>query len=232
MGSMVVFSNVTKRYPGGTTALDQVSFELEDGEFLFLSGPSGAGKTTAVRLLLALERPSAGEAIVARRNVHALRAAAIPYLRRNIGVVFQDFRLIRSRTVFDNVALALQVLGLPPGQVRQRVIHVLEVLGLTHLAMHLPPMLSGGEQQRVAIARAIVNDPPFIVADEPTGNLDPVLSMEVMDLLMESHRRGASVIVATHDIALMSQYKARCVLLEQGRKVGECITGEEFLETS
>lgn len=226
MGQMVVFSNVTKRYPGGITALDTVSMEVQEGDFLFITGPSGAGKTTMIRLLLAMERPTEGSVLVARRNIAALAETAIPYLRRNIGVVFQDFRLIETRTVFENVAITLEVLGIHPRDTRARVNQVLESLELGHLARSYPPMLSGGEQQRVAIARAVVNDPPLLIADEPTGNLDPALSVEVMDLLMESHRKGATVLVATHDRDLMNRYRARCVQLYKGRKVGEVLTGE------
>jgi len=226
MGSMVVFTNVTKRYSGGILALDGLSFDLAEGEFLFLTGPSGAGKTTVMRLLLAMERPTEGQILVARRNLRSLRESSIPYLRRNIGVVFQDFRLIESRTVFENVAIALEVLGLSGREIRARVGQVLEVLAIAHLASHYPPMLSGGEQQRVAIARAVVNDPPLLIADEPTGSLDPALSVEVMGLLLEMNRKGVTVLVATHDAELMNRHRARCVLLERGRKTGERITGE------
>jgi len=224
---MVVFSNVTKRYPGGITAIDSLSFGLEEGEFLFITGPSGAGKSTVLRLLLAEEGPTAGQIIVARRNLGSLRESAIPYLRRNIGVIFQDFRLIDSRTAFENIAVTLEVLGLPSSEIRNRVGQVMEVLGISRLAEHRPPMLSGGEQQRVAIARAVVNDPPLIIADEPTGNLDPALSVEVMNLLMDCHRRGTTLLVATHDLGLMNRYRARCLSLERGVLVEETITGEQ-----
>jgi cell division transport system ATP-binding protein len=225
MGSMVVFSNVSKRYVGGIVALDSLSFSLEEGEFLFLTGPSGAGKTTVLRLMLAEERPTSGQIIVARRNLGALRESAIPFLRRNMGVIFQDFRLIESRTAFENIAVTLEVLALPQREIRTRVGQVMEVLGISRLADHRPPMLSGGEQQRVAIARAIVNDPPLIIADEPTGNLDPLLAVEVMNLLMDCHRRGTTLLVATHDLALMNRYRARCLGLERGVLVEETITG-------
>ena len=227
MGAMVSFSKVTKRYPGGTIALDNLSFDMEEGEFLFVTGPSGAGKTTVMKLLFADEKPTTGQLMVARRNVAALRESAIPFLRRNIGVVFQDFRLIESRTVYENVAVTLEVLGLASKDIQARVGQVLEILGLQRLARHYPRMLSGGEQQRVAIARAVVNDPPLLVADEPTGNLDPKLSVEVMDLLMESHRRGSTVMVATHDAGLMNRYRARCIRLEGGMATGEYITGDK-----
>ncbi len=232
MGQMVVFNDVTKRYPGGILALDGLSFDMEEGEFLFITGPSGAGKTTLMKLLLAMEKPTDGQILVARRNVRALREGSIPYLRRNIGVVFQDFRLIDSRTVFENVAITLEVLGLGRREIRSRVGQVLDILGLAHLAQHYPPMLSGGEQQRVAIARAVANDPPLIVADEPTGSLDPELSIDVMNLLRELNRKGVTVLVATHDGGLMNRYKARCVRLERGRNVGELVTGEERAEAT
>lgn len=222
---MIVFSNVTKRYSGGICALDSFSLDMQEGEFLFVTGPSGAGKTTIIRLLLAEERPTSGQVIVARRNVSSLRESAIPYLRRNIGAVFQDFRLLDTRTVFENVSITLEVLGLSRKEIRSRVGQTLEILGISKLATHYPPMLSGGEQQRVAIARAVVNDPPLIVADEPTGNLDSALSADVMDMLMESHRRGSTVLVATHDDVLMNRYRARCVRVEDGVNKGEFITG-------
>ena len=232
MGQMVVFNDVTKRYPGGILALDGLSFDMEEGEFLFITGPSGAGKSTIMKLLLAMEKPTDGQILVARRNVRALREGSIPFLRRNIGIIFQAFRLIESRTVFENVAITLEVLGLARKEIRSRVGQVLELLGLAHLAPHFPPMLSGGEQQRVAIARAVANDPPLIVADEPTGSLDPALSVDVMNLLTEMNRKGVTVLVATHDAALMNRYRARCVRLEKGRNVGESITGEESVEAS
>jgi len=227
MGAMVVFSNVTKRYPGGILALDSISFDMAEGEFLFVSGPSGAGKTTLVRLLLAMERPTDGQILVARRNLRALRESSIPYLRRNVGVVFQDFRLINSRTVAENIAITLEVLGLTSREIRSRVGQIMEILGLSAMADKYPRMLSGGEQQRVAIARAVANDPALIVADEPTGSLDPGLSVEVLDLLWEMNRKGVTVMVATHDDALMNRYRARCVNLDGGAMTGERITGEE-----
>jgi len=227
MVAMINFADVTKRYPGGIIALDGVSVDIQEGEFVFITGPSGAGKTTLIRLLLAQEKPSSGQVLVARRNVKVLRESSIPFLRRNIGVVFQDFRLIDSRTVFENIAVTLEVLGLPQKIIRTRVIHIMDLLGLGHLMKSYPPMLSGGEQQRVAIARAVVNDPPLIVADEPTGNLDPALSLEVMDLLKEANGRGATVIVATHSRELMDRYRTRCIYLERGQKVDESMTGGE-----
>lgn len=225
MGPMIVFSNVTKRYAGGICALDNVSFEIDSGDFLFVTGPSGAGKTTLIRLLLAQEKPTSGEILVARRNVKALRESSIPYLRRNIGVVFQDFRLIPRRTVRENISVTLEVLGLPRRIVSPRVAHVMELLSLSHLADKYPPMLSGGEQQRVAIARAVVNEPPVLIADEPTGNLDPLLSVEVMGLLREACAKGTTVLVATHDIELMHRYRARCIHLDRGQKIQESVTG-------
>ena len=190
MGAMVSFSKVTKRYPGGTIALDNLSFDMEEGEFLFITGPSGAGKTTVMKLLFADEKPTNGQLMVARRNVAALRESAIPFLRRNIGVVFQDFRLIESRNIFENVAVTLEVLGLPSKDIRSRVGQVLEILGLQRLARHYPRMLPGGEQQRVAIARAVVNNRPLLGADATTGRQDPTMRAEGMALLMEPARRG------------------------------------------
>jgi cell division transport system ATP-binding protein len=208
--------HVTKRYANGIEALRDVTLRIHEGEFIFLSGPSGAGKTTFIKLLMAIEQANEGEILVAGRNLSVLRKNAIPYLRRNIGVVWQDFKLLSNRNVFDNVAIALEVLGLPRKQVRRRVLQVLEMVGLDRYAKSMPHWLSGGEKQRVAIARAIVNEPPILVADEPTGNLDPDLSVEIMQTLMDIQARGTTVVVATHDRGLMDRFGQRVVLLNKG----------------
>jgi cell division transport system ATP-binding protein len=215
---MIETFHVTKTYErGDRPALYDVSLKIEKGEFVFLSGPSGAGKSTLLKLIFAAEQPTSGQILVNGRNVARLRRSQIPYLRREIGVVFQDFKLIPTKTVHENVAYTLRVLGMPAGEVRERVFRMLKVVGLAHRQHVLPPKLSGGEQQRVAIARALVNDPPVLLADEPTGNLDQDLTDEVMSLLERANARGTTVVVATHDLALMSRYKKRVLYLSQGR---------------
>ena len=213
---MIQLFHVTKRYANGIEALRDVTLRIHEGEFIFLSGPSGAGKTTFIKLLMAIEQANEGEILVAGRNLSVLRKNAIPYLRRNIGVVWQDFKLLSNRNIFDNVAISLEVLGLPRKQVRRRVLQVLEMVGLDRYANSMPHWLSGGEKQRVAIARAIVNEPPILVADEPTGNLDPDLSVEIMQTLMDIQSRGTTVVVATHDRGLMDRFGQRVVLLNKG----------------
>jgi cell division transport system ATP-binding protein len=213
---VVSLSNVTKRYPNGTEALRGVSFEVKKGDFIFLSGPSGAGKTTLLRLLLRMEVASEGDVLVFGRNLRALRRSAVPYLRRNIGVVFQDFRLLEDRTVFDNVAHGLHILGLSGREIRERVEGVLFDLQIDRYALAYPPMLSGGEQQRVAVARALVMQPALILADEPTGNLDWELSNEIVRLFEGLNARGATVMMATHDRFLLDAFPKRTLLLNKG----------------
>jgi cell division transport system ATP-binding protein len=214
--AVIQLFHVTKRYPNGMEALRDISAHVAPGESVFLSGPSGAGKTTFIKLLVALERPTEGEMLVAGRNVGTLKRSAVPALRRQIGVVWQDFKLLVHRNVFDNVAVVLEVLGLGGREVRQRVGAMLEQVGLERYARSYPHWLSGGEQQRVAIARAMVNQPRLLVADEPTGNLDPELSIEIMGQLLACKERGTTVVVATHSRALMDRFKQRVVLLNRG----------------
>jgi len=213
---VIALHSVVKRYPGGIEALNGLSFEVEEREFVFLSGPSGAGKTTLIRLLLRMEEATSGDILVFGRNLRALRRSAVPYLRRNIGVVFQDFRLLPDRTVFDNVAVALHVFGLSRREIRHRVEGVLFDLGIDRYARAYPPMLSGGEQQRVAIARALAMQPALILADEPTGNLDWELSREIVRLFEDLNRRGATVLMATHDRFLIEAFPRRTLLLNKG----------------
>ncbi len=213
---VITLHSVVKRYPGGIEALNGLSFEVEAGEFVFLSGPSGAGKTTLIRLLLRMEEATSGDILVFGRNLRALRRSAIPYLRRNIGVVFQEFRLLPERTVRDNVAVGLHVLGLSAREIRNRVEGVLYDLGIDRYALAYPPMLSGGEQQRVAIARALAMQPALILADEPTGNLDWELSCEIVRLFGDLNRRGATVLMATHDRFLIEAFPRRTLLLNKG----------------
>ncbi|MFP8876748.1 MAG: cell division ATP-binding protein FtsE [Myxococcota bacterium] len=213
--------HVSKSYAAGHFALRDVCLEFQRGEFALLSGPSGAGKTTLLKLIFAAERASEGQILVLGRNASRLGAAAIPSLRRRIGVVFQDFKLMPRRTVEENVALALEVVGTPRREVRARVFAILKQLGLQDRRFHHPLSLSGGEQQRVAIARALVNEPEILLADEPTGNLDEELSLEIMDLIAAAAKRGTTVIVATHDSAILKRYGGRHVRLENGRVVSE-----------
>jgi cell division transport system ATP-binding protein len=211
--------HVSKSYSAGSFALHDVSLEVRRGEFLFLTGPSGAGKTTLLKLIFAAERPSEGQIVVLGRNIARLGDTAIPRLRRRVGVVFQDFKLLPRRTVEENVALALDVVATPRRRARAKVFAILKQLGLQHRRHHHPLSLSGGEQQRVAIARALVNEPDILLADEPTGNLDPDLTVEIMDLIASAATRGTTVLVATHELDLVSRYGKRVLRLEAGRVV-------------
>ena len=217
--NIVQFDNVGLRYGTDREVLSDLSFSLFPGSFYFLTGASGAGKTTLLRLLFGAERPSSGQIVVMGRNVGRLGEAAIPALRRRVGVVFQDFKLLARRTVEENVRMSLDVLGTPAREARSRVFQVLKRLGLQHRRYHHPLSLSGGEQQRVAIARALVTDPPLLLADEPTGNLDPDLTLEIMDLIASAADRGTTVVVATHDADLVDRYARRAIRLESGRVV-------------
>ena len=214
---MIRLYGVTKRYPGGGLALNEVSLEVARGEFVFVNGPSGAGKTTLLRLLLRQELPSTGQILVDGRNVGALPATRVPELRRAMGVVFQDFKLIARKTALENVAYVLNVAGLSRAEQRRRAYGALRSVGLQHKLNAFPAALSGGEQQRVAIARAVVNEPKLLLADEPTGNLDPDLTLETMRLFREINARGTTVLVATHDREMIRRMQRRTVLLEAGR---------------
>ncbi len=213
---MIEMFHVHKVYPGDQPALTDVNLSVDKGEFVFLTGPSGAGKTTLLRLIFAAEQPTSGQILVNGRNIARIRYTAIPYLRRNIGVVFQDFKLLPHRTIADNVGFTLDVLGIPRREVRRRVMVMLKAVGLDHKAESYPLRLSGGEQQRVAIARALVNDPTILLADEPTGNLDPERTIEIMDLLRDFNARGTTIVVATHDRSLLERYQRRTITLERG----------------
>ena len=217
---MIQFFHVSKRYPGEAPALDDLTLHVVKGEFVFVTGPSGAGKSTLLRLVFCAEAPSDGTLLVGGRNVSRLRRREIPGVRRTIGVVFQDFKLLPGRTVAENVALPLEVRGLRAGDVRRRVAAMLASVGLQLKGDKFPPALSGGEQQRVTVARALVADPALLLADEPTGNLDQERTLEVMDLLQAANARGTTVVVATHDRALLDRYHHRVVALDRGRLVG------------
>jgi cell division transport system ATP-binding protein len=213
---MIELFGVSKTYAGEAPALAGVSLSVRKGEFVFLTGASGAGKTTLLRLLFAAERPTEGQILVNGRNLARLGPGQIRVLRREIGVVFQDFKLLPTRTVFDNVALPLEVAGLPSKEIRRKVSYVLRAVGLSHRLFAFPPALSGGEQQRVAIARAVIADPVVLLADEPTGNLDPDLALDIMALLFDIHARGTTVVVATHDRTLIERFHHRVITLERG----------------
>jgi cell division transport system ATP-binding protein len=214
---MIEVYGVSKKYGPFREALYDVSFRIASGEFVFLTGPSGAGKSTLLRLLFLEEPPTEGQILVNGRNIGVLPDSQVPYLRRTMGVVFQDFKLIARKTVFENISFVQNVLGLPRAEQKRRAYHVLKRVGLHHQMNAYPDELSGGEQQRVAIARAIVNEPTLLLADEPTGNLDPVLSEEIMRLFVEINIRGTTVVVATHDLELIRRMGKRTLTLERGR---------------
>ena len=222
---MIQLFHVTRRFGTGAPALSDVSLAVERGEFVFLTGPSGAGKTTLLRLLFREDLPTSGQVLVNNENVATMPPRRVPYLRRQIGVVFQDFKLLKAKTVFENVAYATQVIGLPPKEQRRRTYHVLEMLALNHRMHNYPEQLSGGEQQRVAIARALVNRPLIVLADEPTGNLDPDLSLSIIEVFKEINAQGATVVVATHDRELIRRLSRRVLTLTQGRLAPQGATG-------
>ncbi len=218
---MIRFSNVRKKYPNGTVALKGLSFELKDGEFAFLVGPSGAGKSTILSLLTAEEPITGGNLMVNGYNLNTIRPKQVPYLRRSLGIVFQDFRLIEKKTVYDNMAFAMQIIGASPKEMRRRIPYVLELVGLEGKENRYPGELSGGEQQRVAIARALVNNPSTIIADEPTGNLDPDRSLEIMTLLERINALGTSMLVVTHEQGLVNHFNKRVIHIEDGKVVSD-----------
>jgi cell division transport system ATP-binding protein len=218
-GSMVVFQGVTMRYPTGTVGLEDVSLEIDSGEFVFLVGPSGSGKSTFIRLLIKELDATSGRVTVGGRDLSNLRRSRVPYLRRAIGCVFQDFKLLPGRTVYENVAYALEVTGDNPRNIKRKTPEILSLVGLAEKADRLPHQLSGGEQQRVSIARAFVNYPRLLIADEPTGNLDPETSIGIMQLLYRINRTGTTVLVATHDREMVDKMQMRVIGLEDGRLV-------------
>jgi len=229
---MIRFQNVTKTYKNGTVALRDVSVEIDKGEFVFLVGASGSGKTSLIRLLLREELPDSGGIWEAGRDIVHLPKWRVPYLRRNIGCVFQDFRLLPNKSVFENVAFALEVIGRPKHVVANQVPQVLELVGLAKKRDNLPSELSGGEQQRVAVARAFVNRPLILLADEPTGNLDPTTSQGIMQLLDRINRTGTTVVVATHDEVLVNWMRRRVVELDHGTVVRDQLRGVYGIEGS
>ena len=218
---MISLTNVSKRYPSGNLALDNVNLEIDKGEFVFIVGSSGAGKSTLMRLLLREEVPTSGRIIVNGKNVGELRRREIPYFRRTLGVVFQDFRLIPTMNVYDNVAFALRATNVSTRDIRQRVPYILNLVGLQGKARSMPEQISGGEQQRVALARALVNNPDIILADEPTGNIDPELSFEIVELLSEINKCGTTILMVTHEHDLVAQFQHRIIRIEQGRLIAD-----------
>ncbi len=222
---VVEFDDVTKVYDDGTVGLEDVSCTIERGEFVFLVGQTGSGKSTMIRLLLKEFEATRGHIYVAGRDITKLRRERVPYLRRNIGAVFQDFKLLPNRTVYDNVAYALQVTGASRAEIREKVPHILRLVGLSTKLHNYPDQLSGGEQQRVSVARAFVNHPPLLVADEPTGNLDPETSLGIMQLIYRINKTGTTVIVATHDQEMVNRMRRRVIELVDGRVVRDEATG-------
>lgn len=216
---MIHFINVSKIYNNGVKALDSVNIDIEKGEFVFLVGPSGAGKSTVVKLLLKEIEPTEGQIILNNMDITKVKNRRIPYIRRNIGVVFQDFRLLSDKTVYENVSFAMEIVGASSKEIRRRVPMILSMVDLSSKAYSYPDQLSGGEHQRVSIARAIVNSPPVLLADEPTGNLDPDTAWEIMKVLKDVNRRGTTVLMATHAKDIVNSMKRRVIAIEEGRVV-------------
>jgi len=218
---MIHFYHVTKRFDRYTSALHDITFQIEKGEFVFLTGASGAGKSTLLKLILRQIRPTDGQIVVNGRNLNAMKRKQVPFFRRELGMVFQDFKLIDRMTVFENLSFILTVLNVPPREHKKKAYHALRAVGLHHRLTAYPPQLSGGEQQRVAIARALINDPLVLIADEPTGNLDPDLSADIVQIFAEANLRGSTVLLATHDRDLIRSSGRRVITLEHGRLLEE-----------
>ena len=216
---MLIMSDVSKVYPGGSVALQDVNVHIEPGEFVFVVGPSGAGKSTFIKMLFREVLPTTGSIFVNGVDILSLTPKEIPFLRRQLGIIFQDYRLLPDRTVFENVAFAMQVIEAPHRKIKRQVMNVLDLVGLRHRANAYPNELSGGEQQRIAIARAIVNDPVFVIADEPTGNLDPETSWDIMDIFKEINATGTTIVMATHDKEVVDAMGKRVIAIEKGRIV-------------
>ena len=216
---MLIMNDVSKVYPGGSVALQDVNVHIEPGEFVFVVGPSGAGKSTFIKMLFREVLPTTGSIFVNGMDILALSPKEIPFMRRQLGIIFQDYRLLPDRTVFENVAFAMQVIEAPHRKIRRQVNNVLDLVGLRHRSNAYPNELSGGEQQRIAIARAIVNDPVFVIADEPTGNLDPETSWDIMEIFKEINSAGTTIVMATHDKEVVDAMGKRAIAIEHGRIV-------------
>ena len=227
---MLEFIEVTKIYKNDVCALKDLSFRVEDGEFVFLIGASGAGKTSIIKMLLREVKPTSGEIIVDDIDIVKLRNRKIPHLRKKMGIVFQDFRLLEGKTVFDNIKYPLQILGVSKREINRRVKELLELVGLSERANSFPNQLSGGEQQRVCIARALVNRPKYLIADEPTGNLDPNTSEDIMKLLLDVNAKGTTVIVSTHDKDIVNKLKKRVISMKHGEMINDEERGGYFDE--
>ena len=218
---MIEFRNVSKVYNNGTEALHNINLKVEKGEFVFIVGSSGAGKSTFLKLLTCEERPNEGQVLIDGQDISHIRKGKIPYVRRKMGLVFQDFRLIDHMTVYDNVAFAMRVVGASPKAIKKRVPYILGLVGLQHKAKHYPTEMSGGERQRVGLARALVNNPSMIIADEPTGNIDPALSYEIVDLLSAINERGTTVLMVTHEHSLVKHFHKRIIQIHSGEIVAD-----------
>lgn len=223
--TIIELKGVSKTYPTGTHALNDVNISIKKGEFVFVVGSSGAGKSTFMKLIMREEKPSSGEITVNGFKLNRLKHREIPMLRRTMGIVFQDFRLIPNMNVYDNVAFSMHVVGASKQQIRKKVSHVLSIVGLSGKARSKPAELSGGEQQRVGLARALVNNPALIIADEPTGNVDPNMSYEIVEMLTEINKMGTTILMVTHEHQLVRDFKRRVIMLENGRVVADNADG-------
>ncbi|WP_201716000.1 cell division ATP-binding protein FtsE [Rossellomorea arthrocnemi] len=228
---MIEMKDVYKQYSNGVMAANGFNVHIKQGEFVYVVGPSGAGKSTFIKMMYREERPSKGDIIVNGINLAKIKNSRVPYLRRNVGVVFQDFKLLPSLTIYENIAFALEVIEEHPKQIKKRVMEVLDLVGLKHKARMLPNELSGGEQQRVSIARSIVNTPKLVIADEPTGNLDPETSWDIMNIFEEISNRGTTVIMATHNREIVNTIKHRVIAIENGRIVRDEQRGDYGYES-
>lgn len=223
---MIEMMNVTKKYNKGITAINNLSIQIKDGEFVYVVGPSGAGKSTFIKMMYREEKATKGRIRIGKYDLMKIKDRQIPFLRRYVGVVFQDFKLLQNKTVYENVAYAMEVIEKSPREIKRRVQEVLELVNLKHCVDKFPNELSGGEQQRVAIARAIVNTPSVLIADEPTGNLDPDTSMEIMDILERINEQGTTIVMATHNSQIVNEKKHRVIAIENGQIVRDQEQGE------
>lgn len=227
--AVIDFENVCMVYPGDVVAVDHVSFKIGIGEFVSLVGPSGAGKSTLIRMLTREELPTSGRIYVAGRDITTLRSKELPYFRRKVGIIFQDFKLLPKKTVFENISFALEVAGASNQEIAERVPKIIEIVGLTKRAKALSEALSGGEKQRVSIARALIHQPKILIADEPTGNLDPVTTWEIIELLFKINRQGTIVLLATHDKEVVDALQRRVITMRDGKIVGDQMHGKYIL---